>query len=122
MAHMIKTLLVVLAATALPLSAAQARSSQGVGVDIQGAGQEHHELDCEGGAAHIQGAGNRLTIVGRCSSLTIEGADNQVRVDLAPGAQVRVQGAGNRVSWTMGGNGRPRVSIQGADNSVQRGR
>lgn len=122
MAHTTKTLLVVLAAAVLPLSAAQARPSQAGGVHIEGAGQEHHELDCEGGEAHIEGASNRLTITGRCSSLTIEGADNQVRVDLAPGAQVHIEGASNRVTWTMAGNGRPRVSVQGAANSVQRSR
>lgn len=110
-------------AVAIVPAAAGARQSHGEGgVHIEGAGQVNHHLDCNGGSAHIEGASNRLTITGACSSLTIEGAANIIRVDLAPGAPLRIEGASNQVSWSMPGNARPRVSIQGAANSVQRAR
>ena len=120
MARMTTTQIFVafLAAASLP-AAAQAQPSGGV--HIEGAGQEDHHLDCEGGPAHIEGASNRLTITGNCSSLTIEGAGNTVRVQLAPGALLRIEGASNRVTWTTTGGVRPRVSVEGAANTVQRG-
>ena len=90
------------------------------GVTIEGAGQAGGEHDCAGGPARIEGAGNEVTFTGVCSSLTIEGAANIIQVDLAPGAPVRIEGASNQVNWSMPGNARPRLSIQGAANRVQR--
>ena len=114
------TFFLALAAVALPAAVQAKPSHGGDGVHIEGAGQENHYLDCNGGRAHIQGASNELTITGACSSLTIEGAANIVRIDLAPGAPVRIGGASNQVNWSMPGNARPRLSIQGAANRVQR--
>ena len=114
------TFFLALAAVALPAAAQAKPSHGGDGVHIEGAGQENRHLDCNGGSAHIQGASNELTITGACSSLTIEGAANIVRIDLAPGAPVRIGGASNQVNWSMPGNARPRLSIQGAANRVQR--
>lgn len=90
------------------------------GVHIEGAGQTDNRVDCNGGPVHVEGASNTLTITGACSSLTIEGAGNTVTIDLAPGARVRVEGASNRVNWSMPGDARPALSVAGAGNQVQR--
>lgn len=92
------------------------------GDDVQvfsGAGQTN-QLDCDGGGIRIEGAGNILTITGGCTSLTVEGASNEIQVDMAPGGRIAVSGASNRVRWTAPQGTRARVSSSGADNRIAR--
>lgn len=100
--------------TALALIAAGPLSAQS---SFEGAG-ETATLDCSGGTAVITGAGNIMTVTGGCAELVIEGADNQVRVDLARKGSIRITGATNRVSWTTPDGSKPIVRVMGAGNSV----
>lgn len=86
-----------------------------------GAGQEA-ELDCNGGKADIQGADNTLVIGGSCTELTVQGAGNRIRVDLASLSTIHVQGAGNDINWTAPADSKPKVMISGVDNRVHRTR
>ncbi len=112
----------VLKAFALAAGALVAAPLLAQGDDVQlfsGAGQTN-QLDCDGGGIRIEGAGNILTITGGCTSLTVEGASNQIQVDMAPGGRIVVTGASNRVRWTAPQGTRARVSSNGADNRIAR--
>ncbi|MDV3456529.1 DUF3060 domain-containing protein [Sphingomonas sp. HF-S4] len=89
--------------------------------DFTGAGEES-ELDCNGGAASIEGASNVMTITGACTSLTITGAGNRVTIDLAKVSRIRVVGASNEIYWRAPGTAKPRLSVQGAGNRISRAR
>lgn len=83
-------------ATALMVIAPGAALAQ---ADFTGAGEES-ELDCAGGAATITGAENRLHISGGCTTLSIQGAGNEIRW-IAPGQAkptLHIVGAGNKIS------------------------
>jgi Fe-S cluster biogenesis protein NfuA len=84
-----------------------------------GAGQQA-ALDCDGGAAEVQGADNQLTITGACSALHIQGASNRITVQLALKSSIIVEGADNIVTWTAPAAARPRIAISGAANRVHR--
>lgn len=88
---------------------------------FEGAGQQS-ELDCNGGSATVSGADNILVIAGACTELTVQGAGNRIRVDLASLSTVHVQGAGNDISWTAPADSKPKVMISGVDNRVHRTR
>jgi hypothetical protein len=77
-------------------------------------------LNCKGGPAIVEGASNDVRFTGQCSSLTVTGADNEIVIDLAPGAKVTVTGASNDISWTSKGKTRPVVKVMGADNDIVR--
>lgn len=83
----------------------------------QGAGAKQ-EVDCGGGVATVQGAGNTMRITGRCSALVIEGAGNRVIIDLAPRASVRIAGASNTVFYRTPDGSKARIGIAGAGNRV----
>ncbi len=87
---------------------------------IKGPNQEGN-YDCKGGPAVIEGANNDINFTGQCSSLTVMGANNNVNVSLAKGARIKIDGANNEIAWRSPGKVRPRVSIKGANNIVQRG-
>lgn len=108
-----------LALTASPL-AAQPRQGTGTrdGASINGVDQAH-QIDCEGRPAEVSGSGNRIDFVGDCPGLTVNGVDNQISIILPPGADLRVSGVDNVVSWRIRGNGKPRISVQGVDNQVR---
>jgi hypothetical protein len=76
-------------------------------------------IDCEGRPAAVSGSGNRITFVGDCPSMTLNGVDNQVTISLRAGAPLNVSGVDNVVTWRVNGKGRPKVSIQGVDNQVR---
>lgn len=99
---------------ALALVAAVPLSAQS---SFEGAG-ETSTLDCDGGTASITGAGNTMIVTGGCAELVIQGADNQVRVDLARKGLIRITGASNRVRWTTPDGSKPVVRVSGAANSV----
>ncbi len=100
----------ILSALALPASlSAQAR--------YEGAGATQ-ELDCDGGTATIQGAGNTIRVTGRCSALVIEGAINRVQADLAPKGSIRISGASNTVTYRTADGSKARINVAGAGNRV----
>lgn len=74
-------------------------------------------LDCFGGQALIRGSGNRLSISGACRSLTINGSDNTVAINLAAGSPVHVTGSGNRVLYQYSA-GPPKSDTSGANNQI----
>ena len=84
---------------------------------FEGAG-EQGELDCSGGTATISGASNRMTVTGGCRQLVIEGADNEVRVDLASKGVIRIVGASNRVQWTTPDGSKAQLRVSGAGNRI----
>lgn len=108
-----------LALAASPLTA-QPRQGTGTrdGASINGVDQAH-QIDCEGRPAEVSGSGNRIDFVGDCPGLTVNGVDNQISIILPPGADLRVSGVDNVVSWRIRGNGKPRISVQGVDNQVR---
>ena len=88
---------------------------------FQGAG-EQGELDCSGGTATISGASNRMTVTGGCRQLVIEGADNEVRVELASKGVIRIVGASNRVQWTTPDGSKAQLRVSGAGNRISMAR
>ena len=88
---------------------------------FEGAG-EQGELDCSGGTATISGASNRMTVTGGCRHLVIEGADNEVRVELASKGVIRIVGASNRVQWTTPDGSKAQLRVSGAGNRISMAR
>ncbi|WP_093511664.1 DUF3060 domain-containing protein [Sphingopyxis sp. YR583] len=101
-------------------SAAQPRQGTGTraGASINGVDQAN-EVDCQGRPAEVSGSGNRINFTGDCPSLTVNGVDNEISILLPPGADLRVSGVDNIVTWQVRGKGKPRVSVQGVDNQVR---
>ncbi|MBJ7499227.1 MAG: DUF3060 domain-containing protein [Sphingopyxis sp.] len=119
----VKFLLPALAAGfALAAAPAAAQPRQGTGTregaSVNGVDQAN-EIDCQGRPAEVSGSGNRINFVGDCPSLTVNGVDNQIGILLPPGADLRVSGVDNVVTWQVRGKGKPRISVQGVDNQVR---
>jgi hypothetical protein len=72
---------------------------------------------CDGQAVRLEGNHNTLVLAGPCGSLLLKGVANTVRLTLAPGAPVRIEGSGNRVRYTAIGGG-PVIEMFGSDNAV----
>lgn len=90
---------------------AQSSSTRGDGQVIS--------INCGGGEVLIEGSRNTATVRGGCRTLILNGDANRVAVELAPSAQVRVEGQGNRVTWTLARPGPPpAVSVSGQDSLV----
>ncbi|WP_324740121.1 DUF3060 domain-containing protein [Tsuneonella sp. CC-YZS046] len=89
--------------------------------NFTGAG-EISEMDCDGGTANITGASNTMTITGNCTQLVIEGAGNRVRVSLAPKGVIQITGASNTVVWTTPDGSKAQVRVTGAGNRISQGR
>ncbi len=87
--------------------------------EFNGAGQTS-EIDCDGGTVMVEGASNTLTIHGPCTGLTLTGAGNKIRIDLAPKSVIRIEGADNEIHWSAPGTARPQVRVTGAGNRVTR--
>jgi acid stress-induced BolA-like protein IbaG/YrbA len=76
-------------------------------------------IDCAGGDAVINGDNRNVTIHGACRSLSVHGNANQVQAELAPRAQVDVQGDGNHIRYRLvGGTEDARVAVQGQQDVV----
>jgi len=111
-------------ATSLALAAsplvAQPRQGTGTrdGASVNGVDQAN-QIDCQGRPAEVSGSGNRINFIGDCPSLTVNGVDNQIDILLPPGADLRVSGVDNVVTWQVRGKGKPRISVQGVDNQVR---
>ena len=101
-----------------PIHAVAAQSDTRDGATVNGV-EQTLTIDCEGRPAAVSGSDNRITFVGDCPSLTLNGVDNQVTISLRAGAPLKVSGVDNIVTWRVNGKGRPKVSIQGVDNQVR---
>lgn len=77
-------------------------------------------LDCEGGAARVEGANNMVTVTGQCARLDVEGMANTVTVDLASRGTIAVEGTDNMVIWTTPDDSEPTVHSEGYANEVAR--
>lgn len=76
-------------------------------------------INCGGGDVLIEGSRNTATIRGACRALILRGDANRVAIELAPSAEIRVEGQGNRVTWTLARAGSPpAVSVSGQDSLV----
>lgn len=76
-------------------------------------------LDCAGGDARLEGNRNVLRVTGGCRSLAVFGNANEVSAVLAGGAAVRVEGQGNRVTYTLPPGARPpEVAVLGVGSTV----
>ncbi len=114
------------------LSAAQSTGPQ----TLNGSGLSQ-TLDCGGTAVSISGSSNAVTLTGTCTRVVLSGSANRLtltgrvlRLDVEGssnkvGAQtvgrIRVEGAGNAVSWHRAIRGpRPAISMTGSSNSVSK--
>lgn len=86
-------------------------------IQISGVGQGD-TIACDGRAVVVNGTEHNLTFTGGCASLTLNGTDNKVMIDLAPGAPVVVTGADQTVRWRA--SRAPQVRMNGIDNSVSK--
>jgi Protein of unknown function (DUF3060) len=89
------------------------------GASVNGVEQET-TVNCEGGPATVGGVDNKVTFIGNCTSLFVDGTDNEIRINLSTSANVTVKGVDNRIYWTAPKGKKPRVNISGVDNVVLR--
>jgi hypothetical protein len=114
------TMIVAIAASAFGVLPANVALSKANGVHIAGSDQTK-TLDCAGGWARIAGAHNNVTLTGNCSGLTIYGSRNNVTAAFEAGAQVRLVGSENAVTWTTPDAKEPSVHILGVGNTMTPG-
>jgi hypothetical protein len=82
-------------------------------------GDQQRAYDCAGGSATVESGENRLTLR-RCPELTVNGADNRI-VLVGPVRIIRLLGNDNTVEWSEGEGGKqPRVETEGSGNHVLR--
>ena len=82
-------------------------------------GDLQRSYDCGGGSATVEGGENRLTLR-RCPELTVNGADNRI-VMVGPVRLIRLEGNDNTVEWSEGEGGQaPKVENPGSGNRVVR--
>ena len=75
--------------------------------------------DCGGGPAEVRGHDNALTLRD-CSQLTVSGSRNTLTLEGAV-RLIRVPGDDNRVSWSLGTDGKPpSIETSGSGNSITR--
>lgn len=69
----------------------------------------------------IEGTNNKITIVGGCTLIKIEGVDNTVIVDDVK--KVNIEGTGNKVNYKKSSNadGNLKSSISGVNNKITKG-
>jgi hypothetical protein len=77
-------------------------------------------IDCDGGAVSVSGHGNRLVFRGDCASLSVDGADNVVEIDIPSDGSIRVGGTGNHVLFAPV-HPAPAMQIEGPGNVVESG-
>jgi hypothetical protein len=74
---------------------------------------------CGGGTATVDGDGGAFDITGACQALVVRGSGNQVRADLASGAEIRIDGSGNRIAYHLsGGTALPHWTATGGGNQI----
>jgi outer membrane protein OmpA-like peptidoglycan-associated protein len=73
--------------------------------------------DCSDRDVVISASNSKYILAGHCLSLSVPGDDNQIIVDLAPAAEVKLRGSGNKIAWTSTGSDQyPRISADGESN------
>jgi hypothetical protein len=86
---------------------------------IEGASQTARH-DCEGRSVKIDGANNKVRLIGYCPTIVVDGARNRIDVDQT--SKVQIDGAANQVMWHEKFDGKqPTVASTGAANKVYRG-
>jgi hypothetical protein len=71
-------------------------------------------LDCAGATATLEGARNRFVLRGACKAITVRGEANMVRADLAPNAQILIEGNAISVIYALAtGAQEPQMTIRG---------
>jgi hypothetical protein len=82
-------------------------------------GDLRRSYDCAGGTATVEGGENQLTLR-RCRELTVNGAENRI-VLVGPVRVIRLMGNDNTVEWSEGDGGQPpRIERVGSGNTVVR--
>ena len=81
-------------------------------------------LDCASGAVTLAGTRNRITLLGKCRALTLRGEATLVRAELAPGAQVLIEGNAIDLVYDVAGSDiPPTVTMRGLGSfAVRAGR
>ena len=72
---------------------------------------------CTGQPVRLEGNHNTVTLTGACASLLLKGVSNTVKLGVAPGGTIHVEGSGNRVSFNVAG-APPAIEALGPDNEV----
>eukprot|EP01037_Dinobryon_pediforme_P010803 gene10804-10881_t len=85
-------------------------------------GERHNlTLGCGAGAATLAGTRNRLSLTGRCRALTLRGEASVISAELAPAAQILIEGNAIDVIYTVaGGDIAPSVTIRGMGSAAVR--
>ncbi len=80
---------------------------------------QERTIDCKGGSVTIDGNENQLILIGRCSTLRVNGNDNMVAVEDV--ARISTWGNRNKVLWLWEGDGGkpPKISTSGTGNSIK---
>lgn len=72
------------------------------------------ELNCaDGKSLNVTGSNNRLTVRGRCATVTVAGADNRITVDRVE-TELTISGINNSVAYR---GGDPKLYDQGSGNT-----
>jgi hypothetical protein len=104
----------------LTLLAAPVAAQTPPGAVVQAEAQTQR-LSCAGGDALVEGNHNTIVLTGACHGLLLKGVANTVAIALQPGAPVRIEGSGNRITFDAAGGTAPVVQILGPVNSVDPG-
>ncbi|MEB3070101.1 DUF3060 domain-containing protein [[Mycobacterium] vasticus] len=73
------------------------------------------ELNCaDGKSLNVTGSNNRLTVRGRCATVTVAGADNRITVEQVD-SELTISGINNAVTYRGGG---PKLDDQGSGNTI----
>ena len=75
---------------------------------------------CTGQPVRLEGNHNTVTLTGSCGSLLLKGVANTVRMGIAAGGSIHVEGSGNRVLFAGQGTP-PAIVALGPDNDVEPG-
>jgi len=91
--------------------------SRAAGLLILASSGSEFVRDCSNRDVVISASNSKYILAGHCLSLSVPGDDNQIIVDLAPGAEVELRGSGNKIAWASSGSDEyPRISSEGQSN------
>lgn len=84
---------------------------------VRGVTSASRPFDCRGRSVTVRGDNQRLTLLGRCASVTLKGNRNTVQISRV--GSISIQGSGNRVTWTAALSGaKPLLRLSGSGNAV----
>jgi hypothetical protein len=78
-------------------------------------------VECGRSEPRLEGNGNQIAFRENCRSLVLRGNGNEVDIQVAPGAPLRVEGRGNEVVYHAGPGAPPVPSTAGRGNSLTAG-